>query len=241
MNAQPAGPANPAHVTAPLAPEQQPESERRPASRTAPEAIFWHGLITGAFRLVEASYQDSCYLAIAREQGIAASKLTNLELILLHRVFQGVPQKNLAFEFDVSAATISQLLGGARLKLGLGDRMSSTPLPIVLLALKQSGATSLPSARFARFQRAGQEHLELGLSPLEPEALDELSGGERHVALLFAWGATYRQIADQRGTSPRTVSNQLANICTKLRVHGRFELIRCWAERQWGTPRANAQ
>ena len=232
MNAQPVVRVNSGHAPPPLAPE---------SVDVDPETVFWHGLVTGAFRLVEASYRDSSYHAIACEQGIAASKLTHVELLLLYRVFQGVPQKNLAFEFDVSAATISQLLGGARLKLGLGSRIGAAPLPIVLLALKHSDMTWLPSARCARFQRAGQEHMELGLSALEPQALDELSDGERQVALLFAWGRSYKQIADQRGTSPRTVSNQLANLCTKLRVHGRFELIRCWAERQWGTPRAATQ
>jgi DNA-binding CsgD family transcriptional regulator len=64
--------------------------------------------------------------------------------------------------------------------------------------------------------------------------LTELSHGERQVALLVAWGSSYKQIADRRRTSTHTVANQIASVCAKLRVHGRFELIRRWAERQWG-------
>jgi DNA-binding NarL/FixJ family response regulator len=216
--------------------EKPPESQRRPTSPGAPEAIFWHGLITGALCLVDVTCNDSACTAIACERNATASKLTSQELLLLCRAFQGEAQKNLAYEFDVSPATISQLLGTARAKLGLGDRMASAPLPIVFLALRYSGVAELPSSHVGRFQREGCEYLELGWSPLNADALTELSHVERRVALQFAWGASYKQIAEQRGTSKHTIANQIASICAKLRVHGRFELIRRWSERQWGAP-----
>jgi DNA-binding CsgD family transcriptional regulator len=232
FNAQPAE-ASPA-ASESKAEEEAPESQRRPTSSSAPEAIFWHGLITGALCLVDATCDASSCVAVLRQHNGHATKLSSLEQRLLCRAFHGEPQKNLAFEFDVSPATISQLLGTARAKLGLRERMTSAPLPIVLLALGHCGATALPPVRFGRFQRDGQEYLELGWSPLDPAALTELSQGERNVALWVAWGANHKQIADQRHTSKHTVANQIASICAKLRIHGRFELIRRWAERQWG-------
>ena len=232
FNAQPAE-ASPA-LSESNSEEKAPESQRRPTSFSAPEAIFWHGLITGALCLVDATCDASSCVAVLREQNGPATKLSSLEQLLLCRAFHGEPQKNLAFEFDVSPGTISQLLGTARTKLGLGERMTSAPLPIVLLALGHGGVTALPPIRFGRFQREGQEYVKVVWSPLDPAALTELSQGERNVALLVAWGSSHKQIADQRHTSTHTVANQIASLCAKLRVHGRFELIRRWAERQWG-------
>ena len=233
VNAQPASPSPDSGLE-----EKPPESQRRPTSPSAPEAVFWHGLITGALRLVDATCDSSACVAVARSESSGTPRLSTLEQVLLCRAFQGIAQKNLAFEFRVSPATISQLLGTARAKLGLGERMGSTPLAVVLLALRQSGVTSLPVVRFGTFQREGHEYLELGWSLLDPAALTELSQGERHVARLVAWGASYKQIAEKRGTSTRTISNQIASVCAKLHVHGRFELIRKWVDRQWGSPAA---
>jgi DNA-binding NarL/FixJ family response regulator len=232
FNAQPAE-ASPA-VSASTSEEEAPESQRRPSSSRAPEAIFWHGLITGSLCLVDATCDASSCVAVLREQNGPTTKLSSLEQLLLCRAFHGEPQKILAFEFDVSPATISQLLGTARAKLGLGERMTAAPLPIVLLTLGHCGVTALPPIRFGRFQRDGQKYVELRWSPLDPAALTELSQGERNVALFVAWGFNYQQIADQRQTSTHTVANQIASVCAKLRVRGRFELIRRWAERQWG-------
>jgi DNA-binding NarL/FixJ family response regulator len=215
---------------------EAPESQRRPTSPGAPEAVFWHGLISGALRFVDASCDFSSYVAVFDERPGAAPRLSNLELLLLCRAFQGEAQKNLAFEFNVSPATISQLLATARSKLGLGARVAATPLPIVFLALRHCGVAELPSVRLGRVQREGHEYSELRWSPLDADTLTELSQVERRVALQFAWGASYKEIAAQRGTSMHTVANQIASICGKLRVHGRFELIRRWSERQWGIP-----
>jgi DNA-binding CsgD family transcriptional regulator len=221
--------------------EKAPESARRPTSSSAPEAIFWHGLITGAMCLVDVTCDASSCVAVLREQNGPATKLSGLEQLLLCRAFHGEPQKNLAFEFDLSPATISQLLGTARAKLGLGERMTSAPLPVVLLALGRCGVTALPPIRFGRFRHDGQECVELRWSPLDPAALTELSHGERNVALFVAWGSSYKQIADQRHTSRHTVANQIASICAKLHLHGRFELIRRWTERQWGMHASSAK
>jgi DNA-binding NarL/FixJ family response regulator len=191
--------------------ENAPESQRRRTWPGAPEAVLWHGLITGSLRLVDARCDSSSCIAVFREQSGAVPKLTSLELLLLCRAFQGEAQKNLAFEFNVSPATISQLLATARSKLGLGDRLALTPLPIVFLALSHCGIAELPAVRSERTQREGHEYLELEWSPFDPSALTELSQGERHVALLVAWGSSYKRIADERNTSTHTVANQIAS------------------------------
>jgi DNA-binding NarL/FixJ family response regulator len=54
-----------------------------------------------------------------------------------------------------------------------------------------------------------------------------LTAAEHDVALAVLAGASNREIALRRGTSERTVANQLRSIYSKLGISGRIDLIRC--------------
>ena len=58
----------------------------------------------------------------------------------------------------------------------------------------------------------------------EPPALRSLTSAERAIAVLAGSGLAARQIAQKRGTSVRTVENQLALVFRKLGVSCRAEL-----------------
>jgi DNA-binding CsgD family transcriptional regulator len=49
---------------------------------------------------------------------------------------------------------------------------------------------------------------------------------QRDVAVQFLDGRSYRQIAGQRGTSVRTVANQMSGVFRVLGVSGRYDLLR---------------
>ena len=51
-----------------------------------------------------------------------------------------------------------------------------------------------------------------------------LTAAEQQVALSVARGNTNRQIAEARGTSERTVANQVASACKKLGAKNRRQL-----------------
>ncbi|RYZ65594.1 MAG: LuxR family transcriptional regulator [Proteobacteria bacterium] len=57
-------------------------------------------------------------------------------------------------------------------------------------------------------------------------ALPGLTAAEREVVSEVVAGASNAQIATARGTSSRTVANQLQRIFAKLGVHSRAELAR---------------
>jgi DNA-binding CsgD family transcriptional regulator len=61
-----------------------------------------------------------------------------------------------------------------------------------------------------------------------PAAL--LSSSEAEVAKLVAQGFMYKEIAQRRGTSQRTVANQLAAVFQKLGIGGRQELMALYAK-----------
>jgi DNA-binding NarL/FixJ family response regulator len=198
-------------------------------------SLFWQRLTSGAYVLVETLSDTGRCAAVACARFNAPSALSDRELVLLHRAFQAEQQKNMAFGFEVSMSTVSQVLGGALVKLGLTRRVRSTPLAIVLAALSHCGVIELPGARSACFQAGAERYIALSLPSLNLDLLGELTAAEREVAFLLAsTGASTAHIATLRHTSASTVSNQIAALCAKLRVHGRFELILRWAELQWG-------
>jgi DNA-binding CsgD family transcriptional regulator len=198
--------------------------------------VFWRGLVTGEQRILETFSLERYCCAISEERPAGARKaLSERELVLLHRAIQAETQKVLAAGFDLSVPAVSQLLSGSLRKLGCTCRVGSTPLPVVLVALKYCGAIQLPSTELFRFEHEGQNYLALGLPSLDPRVLPDLSPAERQVAWLTAVGQNPVQIAEQRKTAPCTVTNQVAALHKKLAVHGRFELIRRWACLQWGS------
>jgi DNA-binding NarL/FixJ family response regulator len=57
-----------------------------------------------------------------------------------------------------------------------------------------------------------------------PNALGPLTGAERAVAVAVLRGLSSEEIAQERGTAPRTIANQLAAIFRKLGIGSRAEL-----------------
>lgn len=66
--------------------------------------------------------------------------------------------------------------------------------------------------------------LSVGEDHARPRAVERLTAAERAVALDAIAGRSNRAIAARRGTTPRTVANQLCAVYRKLRVASRAEL-----------------
>jgi len=80
--------------------------------------------------------------------------------------------------------------------------------------------------RVSELQVGGLELAVVSYPIAESELLVRLSKAEREVALLASAGCPSREIAARRGTSERTVANQLASIFKKLGLSSRAELAR---------------
>ena len=85
-------------------------------------------------------------------------------------------------------------------------------------------------ARTSALSIGGEDFRVLSVPIEEGGLLDCLSSAERHVARLVLQGRSNAAIARERGTSPRTVANQLAALYRKLGVHSRAELAARIAE-----------
>ena len=81
-------------------------------------------------------------------------------------------------------------------------------------------------ARVSRLKVGGEELVVIGLSDaLAHPALGALTPAEREVVAFVACGLGNAAIAEKRGTSARTVANQLASVYRKLEIGDRHELV----------------
>jgi DNA-binding NarL/FixJ family response regulator len=79
-------------------------------------------------------------------------------------------------------------------------------------------------SRTSTFSLGGVEFGVFSVAVEPPGLPDHLSDAERKVALAALAGLSNAAIARRRGTSPRTVANQLAALYRKLGVRSRTEL-----------------
>jgi DNA-binding NarL/FixJ family response regulator len=79
---------------------------------------------------------------------------------------------------------------------------------------------------YGHYVRIGDDEYAILSIPAGPPPLPAcLTDAERHVCELVIAGESNASIARERGTSVRTIANQLASIYRKLNVYSRCELV----------------
>jgi DNA-binding NarL/FixJ family response regulator len=132
-----------------------------------------------------------------RREGARLAKLSDGELRVARLLVEGASDKLIAAELGVALSTVSTFARRVRAKLGC------RPGEETLLLRSRVRSTGL------------QQRLAL---------LDRLTNSECDVVTELLVGASYADIAEQRGVSPRTVASQSASIFRKCGVAGRREL-----------------
>jgi DNA-binding NarL/FixJ family response regulator len=141
--------------------------------------------------------------------------LTANENAAVRRMLAGWSNQDAAVELGVSASTASRILASALHKLGGIDRGTLASL---------SGPASI--GRVLSLPIGIEELRAIGLPLTRAEDLSILTPAEREIVPLLLEGYTNRQIALARGSSERTVANQVRAIFDKLGVGSRRELLR---------------
>jgi DNA-binding NarL/FixJ family response regulator len=110
--------------------------------------------------------------------------------------------------------------------MGLHCSPSNAPPLLVMAAHAARGHASFASAR-SRQLHGANTWFRVVSSPRPDHDLKEvLTGAELAVARLLVDGASHAEIARARGSSRRTVANQLAAVFQRLGVSGRADLLR---------------
>ena len=80
--------------------------------------------------------------------------------------------------------------------------------------------------RLTRFRIQSEELAVLSFPIAQASTVAHLTGAEREVAQAILHGLSNEEIAQRRGTSPRTVANQIAGLFRKMGAQSRSELAR---------------
>ncbi len=181
---------------------------------------FYQALVTGEWSIVDTFAVRKRHYAIARwndpEQRDPRG-LTEIEYQVALRTARGYPNKTIAYELDLPTSTVATHLANIQLKRGTNSRLdlvdsikhlvASIDLYVFWLKIADDHYVVLS------YQRRKLRHL----SQLAPGTLDVL-----HYVLQ---GKSNLEIARLRGTSPRTVANQVAALFRKYNVSSRAELV----------------
>ncbi len=186
------------------------------------EAIsLWTALVDGRWTLLEHFDRDGRRYFVARRNEPQVHEVLALgprERQIVAYAARGHSVKLIAYELGLSSPTISEHLTSAMAKLGVANR-----------------------GELSRVFATASDVTERGLAPIGVEDVavtgaDVVRSGdarvltdtERAIVTLVLDGATNAAIATHRGTSVRTVANQVARVFKKLRVGSRAELA-AWA------------
>ena len=99
------------------------------------------------------------------------------------------------------------------------------------------GRGRAPGVEIVRVRLAGEEYAVVRLSSLVELLPEGLTEAERDIVDRVLEGHSNAEIARARGTSARTVANQLAGVFRKLGVQSRSELARLCARLRAGAER----
>ncbi len=189
-------------------------------------AFVWRALAGGASTIVDGFFcERRCYLVLAPNIGAGAGALERRRLQVLQLVLSGLPQKNVASDLGLAASTIALNARRGLESFGVNCKPSRAH-PLLMLAARAASEASLitastttllsPDHRELRVLSVARPDLRLGglLPPAELAVIRDL-----------VEGLPYARIAARRGTSTRTVANQIAAVFRRRGVSGRNELV----------------
>lgn len=195
------------------------ERTRTIAERDEPDAALdnWRGLVDGRWSLIDRFDTDGKRFIVAVRNDPKQPDprgLTPGERQVAEYVGMGRSTKEIAYILGVSDAAVTNSTARIGEKLGLSSRT------MIASFFAQSGVRR----KLAEVAIA-DEQLLVGAYPLiDAVSISCLTQAEREVTAQIIAGSTNFDIALRRGSSVRTIANQINSIFTKLNVRSRSEL-----------------
>lgn len=183
----------------------------------------WHDLKQGRACLLDSfTIDNSAYLVVTRE--CEHGPAPELAVEMLERVLLGTYPKHVALDYGVATST---LVGVLRLALrGMGVTCSPSKVPFGLVALVRAARAEdgRPLIYEAEIQLDGHQ---CQILTTRFSSLDKrLPPAVGAVLRLLAEGKSHREMASLRGTSERTIANQLATAFARIGDSGRNSAIK---------------
>jgi DNA-binding NarL/FixJ family response regulator len=185
----------------------------------------WAALWKGEWKILDHVTGTPSHTIVcdAAPRGPTTRLLSRVEIRLALGRARGIPMKALAADSGRSTATVRNTLAGVKEKLKL--RCESQLVLLFGGGYLDDLVPPPPGLEATVAGRAPDERLLLRY-PRPPWRLPPtLSGAEQTVVRDILDGASQRDVARSRGTSERTVANQMASVFRKIGVGSRVELF----------------
>jgi DNA-binding NarL/FixJ family response regulator len=185
----------------------------------------WMALWAGEWRVVEHEAMSHHHAIVCEPvpgRPIAAPLLTVAEVSLASRFARGVPLKAIAADDGRPTAATRKCLAEVKRKLMIKNEAQ---LVVLFGGTDHDRVPTPPGLRATITGFGSGERLRLQYRWPASRLPPTLSNAERTVVLDLIDGVSREAIAHARGTSPRTVANQMASIFRKLGVGSRVELL----------------
>lgn len=199
-------------------------------------ALLWRELTRGDSTVVHGFFtEERCYLLL--ELSAAPTPIEGRRLAILEAVLKGSRQKSIAIDLKLAPSTVALNSRLALENLGLSSKPSRAH-PLLMLAARAAGGQLPASAKCSRIRTAdGRELRVVGMARPDAALSERLPGAELAVIRSLVEGLCYREIARRRGTSTRTIANQISAVFRRLRVSGRNDLVqRLFVDDSLGQP-----
>jgi DNA-binding CsgD family transcriptional regulator len=198
-----------------------------PERRVFADTALWTELVDGHLTVVNHGIDASeAWLELESRRPQTHKGFSHSQALVTERVLSGESQKAIVFERGVSASLVSSICGQVLRGFGLSCSIRRAPLALAMVAVahQSAGSISLPNYRTLPGKQPG--HLEVRMGRPEMVLHDRLTPAEYDTLRSVFAGLSYGGVGVLRGTSPRTVANQLRSVSFKLGVSGRLQLIR---------------
>lgn len=188
-------------------------------------ADVWRHLAEGTEVVVEAYFSDvNCALVLGPRRG--ASQLgRGRQLQVLNAVLRGTGQKRVAIELAIAPSTVALNAKVALEHMGVHTRPSRVHPLLVLAASAATHAHARVPAFEASVLYDGQPSRVVVVQRPDEPLRGLLPKAEQEVLGQLIEGQCYAEISRGRGTSARTIANQIAGAFRRLGVSGRAELL----------------
>jgi DNA-binding CsgD family transcriptional regulator len=185
----------------------------------------WTALWNGQWTVLDHAARSTSHTIVCGPwRGASPAPLLGVdEVRLAVRYARGVPVKAALADSERPTAAARKLLASVKRKLLI---QSDAQLVLLFGDADRDDVVPAPPGLAATIAGFGPaERLHLHYRWPAPRLPPTLSNTERSMVLDIVGGASREDLALSRGTSPRTVANQLASIFRKLRVGSRVELL----------------
>ena len=190
-------------------------------------ALLWRQLARGTSRVVDGFLsQDRCYLVLSlKTEGAEATPIEARRMDILEAVLNAARQKNVAIDLDLAPSTVAMSARLALKSLGVNSKPSRAH-PLLMLAVWAVNESAATFARYSTLVARDDRELSVIAVPRPDRCLGaELPSAELAVIRCLVEGLSHGEIARLRGTSTRTIANQIGAVFRRLHVSGRNELV----------------